>query len=98
MTAKSCRVSYVDRGKTHSVDVIAETAYEAAVLALKAFSKVRGMKGPRRSSSLTIEVRELRTITVRVSAVWTWLYEKPGTTADQQRIKLRLREVIAGYR
>jgi hypothetical protein len=98
MAIRTCRVSFVDHGKTQSVEVLAETAYEAAILALHAFSKMRYLKGPRRSQSLTIDVIDRRTLTVQVGEVWDWLYEKPAMSAAQRDRKKRLRNILADER
>jgi hypothetical protein len=97
---RSCSVSFVERGQRHAVEVDAETAYEAAVLALKAFSGKRYIKGPSRHAVLELEInRPARMlIQLKVGDVLDWLYEKPGTTADQRERKTRLKNLLADDR
>jgi|SRR4051794_34047949 hypothetical protein len=95
MTVKTCRVSFVDRGKTQSIEVLAETAYEAAVLGLHGFSKIRYIKGPRSNATITIEVIESRSLTLRAGDVWKWLYDTSPTSAEQRERKKRLKNIVA---
>jgi hypothetical protein len=98
MAVRTCRVSFLDHAKKQSVEVLAETAYEAAILGLHAFSKMRYIKGPRRSAVLTIDVVETRTLSVRVGEVLDWLYEAKTTSAAQRERKARLKGVLEDSR
>jgi hypothetical protein len=97
---RACKVSFVDHGQRHEVDVDAESTYEAAVLALKAFGSRRYLKGPRRTAMLEIEVNRPARLLVelRVADVLRWLYEQPGATPEQQARKKRLRDLLADDR
>ena len=100
MPFRACKVSFLDEGQRHSVDVDAESTYEAAALALKRFSVSTFIKGPGRHATLEIEVdRPMRFLTrVKVEAVWHWLYRRePKNDAEAARIK-RLRDLLADDR
>ena len=59
MSAKPCRVSFRDPdGVRHAVDVVAESVYEAAVLALKAFNRSDWIDGIGTGTRIDIEVSE----------------------------------------
>lgn len=92
---RACVVSYLERGKRQSVEVLAETAYEAACLALNAFARMRYAKGPHRNTMLEIEVKTPRQFTLKVADVLEWLYVKPGSTAEQRERKKHLRAILA---
>ena len=98
MPHKACTVSFVERGSQHSVDVDAESAYEAAALALKAFRHKPYINGPRRQATLEIQVQAPTRIKLKVSQVLDWLYEKPGQTTAQAELKKRLRDLLADDR
>jgi hypothetical protein len=78
--------------------VDAETAYEAAVLALKQFDRHRFAKGPSRRTVLQVEVDAPLKLNLKVADVLEWLYEKPGQTREQQERKQRLRVLLADER
>ena len=59
MTAKDCRVSFRDAdGVRHQVEVQAESVYEAAVLALRAFKRSDWIDGIGTGTRIDIEVSE----------------------------------------
>jgi hypothetical protein len=72
-TRKTCTVSFQDSdGVQHSVEVGAETRYEAAVLALKAFREHDCAPGP--AAHLSVEVRSPSVIhTVLAHRIEEWL-------------------------
>jgi len=88
-------VSFIDRGKRESVEVWAESAYEAAVLGIKAFQKVRSIKGPGRYTVLEVEVKETRQFKLRVGEVLDWLYNRESRSPKQTIQKKKLRAVMA---
>ncbi len=94
MPARTYVVSFMDRGKRESVEVWAESAYEAAVLGIKAFQNVRNIKGPGRYTVLEIEVKETRQFKLRVGEVLDWLYRQPRSP-KQTIQKKKLRAVMA---
>jgi hypothetical protein len=101
MPFRACIVSFADKhGVKRSVDVDAETAYEAAALALKAFEQRRYLKGPNRHATFEIEINKPARllIEVKVSSVLRWLYERtPKNDAEAERVK-RLRGLLADDR
>lgn len=97
MPIRPCKVSFTDRNGTHTADVDAESVYEAAVLALKAFQSKRWSRGPSRNAVLNIEVQVPRTFRVTVKDVLEWLYSTRGTTPQQERRKY-LRNLLADDR
>jgi hypothetical protein len=101
MPFRECAVSFRDRhGILYETKVDAETAFEAAALALKFWSTRRFVKGPGRHTTLLIEInRPARLLVeVRVSRVLDWLYVKaPKTPTEGSRIK-RLRDLLADDR
>ncbi len=98
MPYRPCVVSFVERGAQHSVDVDAESAFEAAALALKAFRHRSYIKGPGRHATLEIQVQAPTRVQVKVSEVLAWLYEKPGQTPKQAELKKRLQSLLADDR
>lgn len=97
MTVRACTVSFVERGKRHEAKVDAETAYEAAVLALKQFQSSRYIHGPSRHAVLEIEVVAPKRIQLKVGDALTWLYG-PGATDHENARKSRLRGLLADDR
>jgi len=96
MPFRACKVSFVERGQRHSVDVDAESTYEAAALALKRFHASTFIKGPSRHATLEVEVdRPMRFLAhVKVEKVLHWLYRRePKNEAEAARIK-RLRDLL----
>ena len=94
MSFRTCTVSFVERGQRHTARVDAESAFEAAALALKYFEHQR-LRGPSRHAVLELEIEAPRRLTLKVSDVLTWLYEKPGQTPEQAARKKRLRDLLA---
>ena len=92
MSARLCFVSYVDsEGLRHSVEVQAETLYEAAALAIAAFRKHDCEPGS--ASNLDIEIRTAVIHTLPFHKVQDWL--KGGAKSPKEAIlKKRLREKI----
>lgn len=92
-TRKTCTVSFRDsEGVQHSVDVGAETLYEAAVLALKSFREHDCAPGP--ASHLAIEVKSPSvTHTVVARRIEEWL--AGGAKSPKEAIeKRRLKELV----
>src|SRR5262249_55059854 len=95
---RSCTVSFIERGQRFEAKVDAETAYEAAALALKQFGHGRHARSPGRNAVLDIEVTAPRRIQLKVSDVLEWLYTRPARTPEQQERKKRLRGLLADER
>ena len=96
-TRKSCTVSFQDSGGVrHAVEVGADTLYEAAVLALKAFREHDCAPGA--ASQLEVEVRSLSvTHFVSIAKVQDWLRSsaKRPERQDHQGTAEGLARVIA---
>jgi hypothetical protein len=89
-TRKACTVSFRDsEGVQHSVDVGAETLYEAAVLALRSFREHDCAPGP--GAHLAIEVKNPSvTHTVVARRIEEWLdggAKSPKEAIDKRRLK-----------
>lgn len=95
-----CEVSYTDpEGIRHSVQVTAESLYEAAVLGIEALRAC-----PVRSGDVglgaTLEVEVYQSLTrhsLPVTRLKRWL-EGSGKTPAEQVLKKRLRELFSGER
>ena len=88
---RSCRVSYQDQeGIRHSVEVTAETLYEAAVLGMKALQV--GRNAPTLTIDVTVKAPET-THTIRTAALSEWL-SRTGRSPREQALKTRLRELL----
>ena len=98
MPARACKVSFVELGAQHTAGVDAESAYEAAVLALKQFRHKPYVKGPGRYTVLEIQVEAPARIKLKVAEVLEWLYERPSQNARQKELKKRLRDLLADDR
>jgi hypothetical protein len=88
----ACVVSYVDSlGVRHSVELEAESMYEAAVLAVRSFKQHDCEPGP--ASKLEIEVRSSVTHTVTIKKVYEWL--AGGAKTPKEKVtKEKLRALI----
>jgi hypothetical protein len=93
MGLRSCTVSYQDLdGITHSVDVTAETLYEAAILGVNALRVPRWQDNP----NLKIQVRVRQPETVHEiwnSGLSAWLARVAKSPAEQA-VKARLRALL----
>ncbi len=93
---RTCRVSFQDvAGVAHSVEVTAESLFEAAVLAIRAFRAAEWMEsGPGNASVLEISVlHPIAKHRIPLRKVTAWL-EANGTTPKEQANKQRLRELL----
>jgi hypothetical protein len=98
LSHRPCTVSFVERGVRHEAKVDAESAYEAAVFALKQWRGKRFVKGPSRHAVLELSVVKLVMLKLKVSDVLSWLYEKPGKSPAEQMKKKQLRDLLADDR
>ena len=88
----TCVVSYVDTsGIRHSVEVEAQSLYEAAVLAIKVFRQHDCE--PREANRLEIEVRSSVVHTITIRKIHDWL-NGGAKTPKEAIIKERLRELL----
>lgn len=87
-----CTVSYVDtEGLRHTVEVEAESLYEAAVLALKVF-KQHGCE-PGALSTLEVEIQTAIKHTVTPKKIHSWLNggaRTPKEAANKERLRALL--------
>ena len=94
MPARACSVSYTGPdGIRHSVNVQAETLYEAVVLAIRAFREHECAPGA--GSHLEVEARSPSvTHTVSMAKVQTWLRSSAKSPSDKI-MKERLKGLLA---
>ena len=89
--AALCFVSYVDGGLRHSVEVQAESLYEAVVLAVRTFRLHDCDPGSGRE--LEVEVRSAVTHTITLKKVQDWL--SGGAKSPKEAVlKERLRSLL----
>ena len=90
---RACVVSYQDLdGVTHSVEVTAETLYEAAILGMQALKVPRWWDRP--SLKMEVRVRQPETThTIWNSVLSAWL-ARNGRTPKEQALKARLNELM----
>jgi hypothetical protein len=87
-----CVISYVDtEGLRHTVEVEAESLYEAAVMAVKTFRKHDCE--PALMSMLEVEIRSSIIHTVTLKKVHTWL-NGGAKTPREAVMKERLRSLL----
>jgi hypothetical protein len=96
MAGKSCRVCLTDpAGIRHSVEVTAESLYEAAALALKALKWSDWVEAVGPGTRLEIQVMEPTAIhMLYVSQLNAWLNGGAKTPADAS-LKNRLKNLLA---
>jgi hypothetical protein len=96
MTARPCRVSFNDLdGVRHSVEVTADTLYEAAVLGLKGLKKSPWIEAVAPATRLEIQVMEPTAVHVLlVAQLMRWLEGGATNPADLVK-KKRLKELLA---
>jgi hypothetical protein len=91
MPFRACTVTFRDDdGALQTAKVDAETAFEAAALAMKFWSTRHFVKGPGKRAVLEVEVdRPARMIVaVKMSTLLDWLYKrKPKTPEEAARIR-----------
>lgn len=95
MTVRACRVSYSDtRGIRHSVEVEAESLYEAAVLALRRFGDDPWLDPIGPATILDVEVRAPATShAISLQQVERWLAgttKNPNESMKKAKLKLLL--------
>lgn len=96
MSGRACRVSYRDlEGIRHTVDVVAESVYEAGALALSALSKDEWTENIGPATRLEIQIVEPNvTHTLYVGQLQTWLIKPASTPAETVR-KKKLKDLLA---
>ena len=89
---RRCVVSYLDTsGIRHTVEVEADTLYEAAVLAMRTFKEHHCEPGS--LSKLEVEIRSSVTHTVTPKRIREWL-EGSAKSPKDAATKQRLREML----
>jgi hypothetical protein len=96
MAGKVCKVTYKDLdGVRHTVDVTAESVYEAAALALAALAKHEWVDTVGPGTRLDIEIVEPNvTHTLLVAQLRQWL-NRPTTSPTDALKKKKLKELLA---
>lgn len=96
MPARTCLVTFRDpEGVRHTVEVSAESLYEAAALGLAAMKREAWVQGPGRTAVLDISVMEpVVRHRVSVERVVRWLDSvttSPGDLLKKEKLKAMLR-------
>ncbi len=91
--SRSCSVSFTDTdGVTHSVEVTAESLYEAAALGLKAFKEFEWEIGPPLTLDVKVRAPEI-THGISVRKFDAWL-NSGGKSPKEAFLRSRLKEVL----
>ena len=93
MAVRSCVVSFTDvSGIRHSVDVDAESLYEAAILAIKRFRKDPWVERVGDGTVIEVEIREPSTThALSVRQIERWLSSATRSPADaSKKAKLKM--------
>jgi len=96
MTGRICRVTFRDlEGVRHTVEVAAESVYEASALALSALSKHEWIENIGPGTRLDIQIVEPNvTHTLYVAQLHTWL-AGPAANPTEMLRKKKLKELLA---
>jgi hypothetical protein len=90
---RSCQVSYQDSdGIRHSVEVTAETLYEAAVLGMTTLRAAGWMDAPNLTIEVTVKAPET-THSINSGVLAAWL-SRSGKSPREQALKSRLLELM----
>ena len=92
---RPCRVSYQDSDDIrHSVEVTAETLYEAAVLGLTTLRAAGWMEAPNLTIEVTVKAPET-THSINSGVLAAWL-SRSGKSPREQALKSRLLDLMRG--
>src|SRR6516162_396957 len=92
---RPCRVSYQDSdGIRHSVEVTAETLYEAAVLGMTTLQAAGWMNSPSLTIEVTVKAPET-THSINSGVLAAWL-SRSGKSPREQALKSRLLDLMRG--
>ena len=92
---RSCRVAYRDSdGIRHSVEVTAETLYEAAVLGMTTLRAAGWMDAPNLTIEVTVKAPET-TQSINSGVLAAWL-SRSGKSPREQALKSRLLDLVRG--
>ena len=90
---RSCRVAYQDsNGIRHSVEVTAETLYEAAVLGMTTLRAAGWIDAPNLTIEVTVKAPET-THSINSGVLAAWL-SRSGKSPREQALKSRLLELM----
>jgi|SRR6516165_9349867 len=90
-----CRVAYQDSdGIRHSVEVTAETLYEAAVLGMTTLRAAGWMDAPNLTIEVTVKAPET-TQSINSGVLAAWL-SRSGKSPREQALKSRLLDLVRG--
>ena len=90
-----CRVAYQDSdGIRHSVEVTAETLYEAAVLGMTTLRAAGWMDSPNLKIEVTVKAPET-THSINSGVLAAWL-SRSGKSPREQALKSRLLDLVRG--
>ena len=97
MAARSCRVSVQDlEGITHSVEVTAESLYEAVAQGLAALRGHEWIAGTQQQGMVRVSVADVRVEhQVRLADFTQWL-EKPGAKSPRELVQRKRARSILG--
>ena len=91
-----CSVSFKDeRGIRHTVEVEAESLFEAAILAVRAFRKTEWISNVGPAMPLEIEVRARGEATITLVQVQRWLDGSVNSPNEMVK-KAKLKELLTG--
>jgi hypothetical protein len=97
MAAKHCRVAFTDlNGIRHSVELQAESLYEAAVLGLRALKKSDWIDAVAPGTRLEIQVLEPAAVHILMVAQLTRWLDGGATTPAEALKKKQLKTLLAG--
>jgi hypothetical protein len=92
---RSCRVAYQDSdGIRHSVEVTAETLYEAAVLGMTTLRAAGWIDAPNLMIEVTVKAPET-THSISSGVLAAWL-SRSGKSPREQALKSRLLDLVRG--
>jgi hypothetical protein len=92
---RSCRISYLDSDSLrHSVEVTAETLYEAAVLGMTTLRAAGWIDAPNLTIEVTVKAPEM-THSISSGVLSAWL-SRSGKSPREQALKSRLLELMCG--
>jgi hypothetical protein len=101
MPFRACTVTFRDHdGVQQIAKVDAETAFEAAALAMKFWSTRQFVKGPGRRAVLEVAVNRPAHLIVeaKMATLLKWLYERKPKTPEEAAHIQRLRGLLADDR
>jgi hypothetical protein len=98
MSVRTCRVTCRDtQGVEHTVQVTAQSLFEAVAQALRVFREHDWSDEPKSSSSVVVTTKPAEVEhRVRIKDFQTWLDAAPRSPAEMA-LKRRLKEILGSY-